>query len=171
MRTRHLLLVRHGKAAWEQGAQTDFDRTLTAAGRREAEEVGTWVNAHGPRPEVIVSSPAPRALETATLIAAAWPDPPAIITEPSLYDAPPEGPIRVIEGLDDARRVVLVVGHNPSISHCADWLIGEPTVLELPTAGLVWLELDAPRWREASPGGARVRECGAGAPALNGRGG
>jgi len=158
MTPRHLLLVRHARAAWEHGVQTDFDRTLTATGRRDAEELAQWLRDGTPCPDAIVASPAPRALATAELLAAAWPAAPAIVTEPDFYEAPLERPVGIMTRFDDAWRTVIVVGHNPSLSHCADWLIGEPTVLELPAGGLVWLELDAEHWRDLAPGCARVRE-------------
>lgn len=157
MTTRHLLLVRHARASWEDGGQTDFDRVLTAAGRRDADQLAAWLRERAPRPDAIVASPAPRALVTAEHLATAWSDAPALTLESDLYEAPLEGPCRLMEDFAVAWNCVLLVGHNPSLSHCADWLIGEPTVLELPAGGLVWLELSIPRWRDVVPGCGRVR--------------
>jgi phosphohistidine phosphatase len=100
----------------------------------------------------VVTSPAPRALTTATLLSAAWPDAPPLTIEAELYDAPLGGPAACVSDFDDAWNTVILVGHNPSISHCADWLIGEPTVLELPTAGVVLLKLACPHWHDVAPG-------------------
>jgi phosphohistidine phosphatase len=157
MTPRHLLLVRHAKTAWDHGSQVDFDRVLTKTGETNAESLAAWLRDHAPPPDAIVTSPAPRALATAERLTAAWPGAPSLTLEPGLYEAPLDGPLRLVEDLADAWNVVVVVGHNPSLSHCADWLIGEPTILELPAGGLVWLELNAPRWRDLVPGCARVR--------------
>lgn len=157
MTPRHLLLVRHARAAWEHGAQVDFDRVLTLVGERDADTLSAWLRQHAPRPQAIVASPAPRAHSTAERLAKAWPDAPGIILEPELYEAPLEGPVRLMEKFAEAWNCVLVVGHNPSLSHTADWLIGEPTILELPPGGLIWLEINTPHWRDLAPGCASVR--------------
>jgi phosphohistidine phosphatase len=157
MSRRQLLLVRHAKAAWEQGATTDFDRPLTPAGQRHADALASWLKDRVPRPTAIVSSPAPRAYATAKRLATAWLDAPEITIEPDLYEAPLGGPMRLIHSFPDTWTHVLIVGHNPSLSHTADWLLGEPTVLDLPPGGLAWLEVDARRWLDIGPGEATLR--------------
>lgn len=152
MRARQLILVRHAKAGWGHGITTDFDRELTPSGCRDAAALGMRLLPLIPRPDAIVTSPAPRALTTATLLSAAWPDAPPLTIEADLYDAPLGGPAACVSDFDDAWNTVILVGHNPSISHCADWLIGEPTVLELPTAGVVLLKLACPHWHDVAPG-------------------
>lgn len=154
---RHLLLVRHAKAAWEHGAQVDFDRVLTVAGEHDANALAVWLHQHAPRPQAVVASPAPRARSTAERLVTAWPDAPDVHFEPELYEAPLDGPVHLMEEFSDAWNCVLVVGHNPSLSHTADWLIGEPTILDLPAGGLVWLEIDVAHWRDLAPGCASVR--------------
>ena len=152
MRARQLILVRHAKAGWGHGITTDFDRELTPSGCRDAAALGMRLLPLIPRPDAIVTSPAPRALTTATLLSAAWPDAPPLTIEADLYDAPLGGPAACVSDFDDAWNTVILVGHNPSISHCADWLIGEPTVLDLPTAGVVLLKLTCPHWHDVAPG-------------------
>ena len=152
MRARQLILVRHAKAGWGHGITTDFDRELTPSGCREAVALGARLFPLIPRPDAVVTSPAPRALTTATLLSAAWSDAPPLTIEADLYDAPLGGPAACVSDFDDAWNTVILVGHNPSISHCADWLIGEPTVLELPTAGVVLLKLACSHWHDVAPG-------------------
>jgi phosphohistidine phosphatase len=157
MTPRHLFLVRHAQAAWDQKTPADFDRLLTPVGEADADALATWLRDHAPPPDAVISSPAPRALATADRLTAAWPDAPGVTLEPGLYEAPLDAPQRHLAELNDSWRVVVVVGHNPSLSHCADWLIGEPTILELPAGGMVWLEITAEHWHELTPGSARVR--------------
>jgi len=156
MTRRHLIVVRHAQATREIGSSTDFDRPLTATGHEEARAVAAWLQEATRRPDAIVSSPAPRALTTARLLAAAWPEPPAITQELRLYEATLGTPAHLIRRFDDAWHCVVLVGHNPSLSHAVDWLLDEPAVLELPPAGLAWLELDLPHWSALAPGCARL---------------
>ena len=157
MTRRHLVLMRHGQAGWEEAGQRDYDRALTGAGRAAASAAGTWLRAQELAPAAIVSSPAPRAAETASLLAQAWDTPPPLAFDPALYEASLAQLKDAARTLDGAWRSVVLVGHNPSISQFADWLIGEPLVLELPVAGLAWLELPDIPWTEIAPGLARLR--------------
>ena len=67
-----LHLVRHAHAGdpaeWEGD---DALRPLTRKGRRQSEQLGTFLGERGIRPDVIVSSPKVRALQTAEIVAAA----------------------------------------------------------------------------------------------------
>ncbi|CAN5516068.1 hypothetical protein BH24CHL9_BH24CHL9_00840 [soil metagenome] len=65
-----LHLLRHAHAGdpteWEG---EDELRPLTRKGRRQCERLGAFLDAHGVRPDVIVSSPKVRAMQTAELVA------------------------------------------------------------------------------------------------------
>ena len=63
-----LFLFRHAKSSWaEQGLQ-DIDRGLNARGIRDAYDTALWLKQKGVSTECMVSSPADRALHTATII-------------------------------------------------------------------------------------------------------
>jgi len=62
--SRELLLLRHGKSDWNSGV-TDFRRPLKDRGKRGAQRMGTWLWQQDLRPDLILSSPAERALTTA----------------------------------------------------------------------------------------------------------
>jgi len=156
MRPRHLMLIRHAEAARAGADQPDFNRPLTPDGQRDAEHLAAWIGPGFPAPDAIVTSPAPRALATAECLAAAWPTPPPITVCPELYEAPLNTPLHLISELPPHTQHVIVVGHNPSLSHAADWLLGEPVVLELAPGSLAWLTLDLPDWKEIAPGTARL---------------
>ena len=67
---RELQLLRHAKSDWETGALNDFDRPLAKRGLKEAPGVGAWLLEEGRVPDLVVSSPAQRAKETALLVCA-----------------------------------------------------------------------------------------------------
>ena len=65
-----LALVRHAKAEQPEPEQTDFDHQSYLAGKRNAAEMASIVKSNGFTPELlIISSPAKRALKTASLFA------------------------------------------------------------------------------------------------------
>ena len=62
-----LLLLRHAEA--ESEAASDAVRTLTAKGSKQAESIGKFCLQHRIVPQIILSSPLTRAVETARLVA------------------------------------------------------------------------------------------------------
>src|SRR3954466_9034949 len=68
-----LLLLRHGKSDWHEG-EADFDRRLAKRGRQAAALIGEYLEEHDLIPDVIVTSPAARALLTAEIIQEALDD-------------------------------------------------------------------------------------------------
>ena len=64
----HLLRHAHAGDAFEWIGNDDL-RPLTKKGRRQSERLGAFLEAHDVRPDVIVSSPKVRALQTAEIVA------------------------------------------------------------------------------------------------------
>jgi phosphohistidine phosphatase len=102
-------------------------------------------------PDLIVSSPARRALATARVVAEAVGYPVETIREDErIYDASSWEILEVIRGLDDGTDRVFLVGHNPGLTDLVNELT-EPAVDNVPTCGVVDLRLAAGRWADISP--------------------
>jgi phosphohistidine phosphatase len=141
--SRELWLLRHGKAE-RFDASEDYDRALKKRGKRDAKRIGRWMEARGLLPDVIISSPATRAIETAKIVcyAIGW-DRHNIQQEKRLYD---EGIVRVKSVLADCPADlgrVLLVGHNPELEDLLTFLVVADDLPEvdkvMPTAGFVGL--------------------------------
>lgn len=70
--TTRVLCIRHGETVWNASGrwQGSAPIPLSETGRAQSQALGAYLAAHGPRPEVIVSSDSPRARQTAEAIAA-----------------------------------------------------------------------------------------------------
>ena len=66
---RQLILLRHAKSSWADSGLDDFDRPLADRGKRDAPRMATRLAARGVVPEVLLASPAKRALHTAEIVA------------------------------------------------------------------------------------------------------
>lgn len=143
---KQLLLCRHAKSSWKDGTLPDFDRPLNKRGRANAPEMGQRLAGRGARPDLVVSSPARRALDTATLLAAELGiSKKEIQVVADLYDSYPAKLLQIIRGLDNGGGRVLLVGHNPEITILANTLA--PLDLEnIPTGGIVALDFDVAGW-------------------------
>lgn len=120
--------MRHGKAGSHSMAADDDERTLTAAGAEELRVAAPIWGRINLRPDTVISSPLPRALQTAQLLAAGLglPDPPVVDDRlrpgaewPDFAQAMAAGP--------DARRIMFV-GHEPDLSSAVCLLTGARAV-------------------------------------------
>lgn len=153
-----LLLLRHAKAEAE-AARGDKARALTARGCRDAAILGWYLRGRGHRPDRIVTSRARRARQTAAIVAAAAEFRRPVRAKRGLYYATPAALLRRVRRLPRQAACVLLVGHNPDLEELAALLVGPGhPVPALPTAGLLPLDFDVPRWRDIRPGAARCGE-------------
>ena len=149
-RSRFLTLVRHAKSSWKDPLLDDFDRPLNKRGRQNAPSMGRRLAAAGYRPDLIISSPARRARETAQLIAEelAVAEEAPILYEPGIYGANETELLGIIRNFDDSCYEVALVGHNPGLTELAS-LLAACRIENIVTCGVVRLELDLPAWRQA----------------------
>ncbi|SJM95883.1 SixA phosphatase family protein [Crenothrix polyspora] len=143
--SRELWLLRHAKAEQLNGAE-DFDRNLKKRGKRDATLIGQWLNENDLRPDVVISSPALRAIATAKIVCdVIGINHKDIRQENRLYD---EGLYRVKTVLADCPKQfsrVLLVGHNPELEKLVTCLVYDSELFEvkklLPTGTLARLSL------------------------------
>jgi phosphohistidine phosphatase len=141
---RELWLLRHGKSD-RDAVGPDFDRPLKPRGRRAAQRLGEWLQERQPHPDLVIASPARRALNTAQLICDALKlhEPPT--HEPRLYFSGTEEIKNVLAECPSTAQCVMLVGHNPDLEELLTELVGEdnlPKVEKLmPTAALARLEM------------------------------
>jgi phosphohistidine phosphatase len=145
---KRLLLVRHAKSSWADPGQRDIDRPLNERGRRNAPEMGKRLRERALVPDLIVSSPARRALATAQLLADAFGmTRGGIEIEDALYEASTATWLETIGALPAAVGTALMVGHNPELTELANLLCREARIENLPTCGVLCLEYGARSWR------------------------
>ncbi|KAA6185418.1 histidine phosphatase family protein [Thiohalocapsa marina] len=144
---RELLVLRHAKSDWDSGAATDFDRPLAKRGKRDAPRVGAWLYREGMVPDLILSSPAVRARETALKVCKALDlKKKRIVWERAIYEAEVPTLLEALARVPDAIATVLLVGHNPGLEGLVRYLCGddvdEPEDGKLlPTAAVARLEM------------------------------
>jgi phosphohistidine phosphatase len=155
MTVRTLVLLRHAKAANPERL-ADVDRPLTARGHADSAAVGAWLAAKGIRPGLVLCSPARRTRETWHGVRLALGgDAAAVQFDRSLYEAGVGATLDLIQQADNLVDVILVVGHNPTVSSVSLTLDPEDDTLSegLRTAGLAVHRVDG-GWTECRPGAA-----------------
>ena len=127
-----IYLVRHGEAVPEEDAGSDRDRWLSPRGREHARVLGRLLREQNLSIDSIVSSPLPRAVQTAELIASGVDYLGAIASWRCLE--PSAQPHVAARDLPGAGAGVIVVGHEPSISALGAHLLGRPSFPPFRTA-------------------------------------
>ena len=151
-----LTIVRHAKSSWKDTSLRDRERPLNKRGKRDAPEMGRRIQEAGIRPSLILSSPAVRAWKTAKAIADAINYPREFLQkEEFLYLASVDRILDVIVAQDNNFNNILIVGHNPGFTDFANFLAPGLTH-NLPTAGVVSVEIDQDDWSLYEKPAARV---------------
>ncbi|HER08964.1 MAG TPA: histidine phosphatase family protein [Bacteroides sp.] len=143
---RKLFIIRHGKSSWEEEGLDDIDRPLADRGIRNADTMAHRLRESGDVPELIFTSPANRALNTAMIMARVWGLPAASLeVHDALYMAY-ESDIDAVVGMaPDPVRGLAIFGHNPSFTLYANRFL-DTTLDNLPTAGVVIVTLESDGW-------------------------
>ena len=148
---KRLTLVRHSKSDWSLPGQQDWDRALNKRGQRDAPEMARRLRARKLKPDAILSSPAVRALATATIMARELKVASSIVRhDERLYLAAPADMLTVIRELGGDARHLMVFGHNPGITDFANRLSAGDRIDNMPTSAVFtatfaihdWSELD-----------------------------
>jgi len=123
-----LLLMRHGEAENRLPVGLrDFQRPLSAKGRRDAVWVGRYLAQSEAVPEHLVASSALRTRSTAELIAQQLALDKNVATVTALYNGAPEAYLEQVWQLPATVDRVLMIGHNPAVSALADAVRGTGT--------------------------------------------
>ena len=111
-----LYLVRHAKAERISVDRDDFSRKLIKKGKLQAEQIGTKLKQLNTKPDLIITSAATRALETAQILAKQLVYPfEDLVTHPGMYSSSYVDLLKVISEVPDSFNSVMIVGHNPTL--------------------------------------------------------
>lgn len=138
---KNLFVIRHAKSDWNFDV-SDFDRPLNTRGFADAPKMAERLNAYPIKPELLVSSPAKRALTTAQLFANRLEMPVSTIqTDIRIYEALPTTLLEIVGELDNTYQSIALFGHNPGLTLLVNYLTDEQ-IYNLPTCGLVHIRFD-----------------------------
>jgi len=153
---RTLYLIRHAKSSWDNPGLRDFNRPLNDRGQRDAPLMATLIAKMDIKPDLLVSSPARRAITTAQFFADALgiaDD--EVVRNQDIYEAYPQEILRLISELPELAETVFLFGHNPTFTEVANRFTDD-FIENIPTCGVVRIESPAESWRSFYEGNARV---------------
>ena len=145
-----VVICRHAKSDWSQEL-TDIDRPLNGRGAEDAPMMGKVLHKYGFSPDLIISSPAVRAITTAQAVAGALRYQGNLQTESGIYYQGEAFILEMLKGLPDTVETVMVFGHNHAITAFVN-TFGNKSIDNVPTCGVVTIEFDIDNWNDLNKG-------------------
>jgi phosphohistidine phosphatase len=147
---RTVYIMRHGKSVWDIPDLDDHERPLSPKGLERTVKVARFLRSKWEMPDVILSSTAKRAKDTAGVMAVELGiDNDNMHFDRRLYDHNAENIFELFSMIPPEVYRILLVGHNPTITEFTSLILRKLTE-DLPTSSLVGVELHTDLWAAAS---------------------
>ncbi len=143
-----LFLVRHAKSTWSEPRVSDLERQLNERGKRDAPKVGKCLSKCKVKPEIIISSPAVRALRTAEKISKELSYKKSdILVDDYIYTSGAISLFNLIKSIGNSFQNAMLVGHNPSITQLVNNL-SNSGFENIPTCGVAIIKFNSGSWSQ-----------------------
>lgn len=144
-----LVLVRHGNSPSAPEGVGDMNRELNTKGKSEAKDAAVFIKKHISKPDLILSSPATRAMQTASIIAEAFSiSNDQIQISNSIYEASSERLLYVVHEINPEYKTVILTGHNPGLSELLYLLCGK--AVSMTTGSVAVVETEIQGWNSVT---------------------
>ncbi|MBN2746408.1 MAG: histidine phosphatase family protein [Bacteroidales bacterium] len=142
-----LYILRHGKSSWDNVGMSDYDRPLLKKGESRTLKVSKYLVKMKLKPDLIISSPAKRAKQTAKIIAKELNTP--LVFDDNLYPGNSLSILDSVYSIDNEINSVIIVGHNPGLTTVVRELM-DNDLDWLPTSGLAYGTWQTDKWTDIS---------------------
>jgi phosphohistidine phosphatase len=139
-----LYLLRHAKSSWDDASQQDFERPLNNRGRKACELIGEVIEEKGIDFDLVLVSTALRTRQTIEIVKDRAKLRGEVRYDERIYEATVSQLLEVISQVDNDRKSVLLVGHNPGLEGLLTLLTGEQQ--RVTTANLARIKIKATKW-------------------------
>ena len=120
-----MYIVRHAKT---NKTFNDLDRELLPLGIERTEKLGNYLASNDCKVDIMFSSSAKRAVQTARILAKNIDYPEEkIITKEELYLTSQEEYFNILVGQSDMVDSIMIIGHNPEITNVAQFFVPDFT--------------------------------------------
>jgi len=144
-----LSVLRHAKSSWEYPDLTDFERPLLTKGVKRTLLICEALKKVELVPDLVVSSPAVRALETAEIIIDQFNlQKKQLIKNEHFYPGYVKKINSLVTKLDNKVKYAMIVGHNPAFTDLANTFLGNNFIDWIPTSGLITIQFDCKKWED-----------------------
>jgi phosphohistidine phosphatase len=155
-----LLLIRHAKSSWKDNNLLDFYRPLSDKGKKEASILGKLLKRNGLFPELVISSPAKRAIKTTKKIIRElnYPED-KIQTDKMIYSGRLSNLLECIHFINKTIDITFMVGHNPTLLEFGNTLTGS-NIKKLPTSSFILINFNVNSWKDITYASGEILQMG-----------
>lgn len=153
---KRVIIVRHAKSV-PYGYDDDFNRDLTSRGIADAEKISSHLAISGILADLVIASPATRALHTASIFCENLGyDLTRIKKEETFYGSvTTQDFIEMLQKLPEKVNTVYIFGHNPTVYYLVYNLVKYFNG-DMPTCSTVALNFEVEKWSEVSARGGKL---------------
>jgi phosphohistidine phosphatase len=153
---KYLFIIRHAKSSWDNPFTKDFERPLNERGEKSIAVMGKFLKINDENFDIVISSPAKRAITTASGICNfIHYKTESIQVDNTIYHASSFQLFKTITGISDQYETAALFGHNPGLTDLCNYLT-EDYISNLPTCGIVKIRFDIDSWSEVSKGNGKT---------------
>ena len=143
-----LVLIRHSQAAYTNNNYTDFTKSLTEQGEKDANHIGLQVSKVINKPDIVYISPATRTLATANLFLKHFDfEVEKAIVDNNLYENGCYFVKHLLPSLDNKINTVFIFGHNPDITFLFSYYTGSQRKI-VPSSSSIGINFNINDWSE-----------------------
>jgi phosphohistidine phosphatase len=142
-----IYFIRSAKAKDFSNVICDYERGVKKRGYKDIQTIGSYLNLRGITPDIILSSYALRAQQTAISLVETVNFKGKVNYLEELYYAPCEDMVKILMEQDEASESIFIIGHNPQLLELINTFSSEH-INKLPSMGVVALSFDTQQWSE-----------------------
>lgn len=141
-----IYILRHAKSSWDFPHLADDERPLLDKGKKRTRLINEFLIEKKIKPDLIITSHAVRARDTARIVARAIGYPKEDIhIGKTIYYADAENLIDQFYDIPETAQSAMLVGHNPTLTNFVNRYL-DKKIEWLPTSGLVSISFHTDKW-------------------------
>lgn len=143
-----IYLLRHAKSSWKDESLSDIERPLNGRGKRAAETMGEFLKKEKIVVDLVLSSSAVRARQTIDRVLVSANIVTDVRFDERIYEAGVQRLVEIVRQIENGKKNVVLVGHNPGFEELLEWLTG--TIERMQTGALAKIGLKTSSWNSVS---------------------
>ena len=143
-----LYIVRHAKSSWDSPDLDDVKRPIIENGIKKTKKVIDYLIKEKVMVDLIISSHALRAIETACLFADGLNyEKSNIVVNNNIYESDEDAMLNEVYGLPNDKNNIMFIGHNPTFTQFANFFLSKKIDF-LPTSAVISISFDTDQWEK-----------------------
>ena len=116
-----IYLLRHAKSSWKDESLSDIERPLNGRGKKAADTMGAFLKREKIQVDLVLSSSAVRARQTTERVLVSANIVTDVRFDERIYEAGVQRLVEIVRQIENGKKNVVLVGHNPGFEELLEW--------------------------------------------------